>query len=93
MMYAVNCHGIAEKIPLSHVDGTCRIQTVNEKTEQKLLWFNPIQEKTGLPIVSQTLIRWRSIGRNTEDALHTLAKSDIEYLYLPEYKTLFTISN
>ena len=39
MMYAVNCQpGMGEKIPsIIHVDGTCRIQTVNEKQNKKKL--------------------------------------------------------
>ena len=28
-----------------------------------------------------------------DNAVHTLAKSDVEYLYLPEYKALITVKN
>ena len=98
MMYAVNCQpGIAEKIPsIIHVDGTCRIQTVNEKQNKNYYdLIKAFKEKTGLPIVFNTSFNLGGdpLVETLEDALHTLAKSDIEYLYLPEYKTLFTISN
>ena len=98
MMYAVNCQeGIAEKIPsIIHIDGTCRIQTVNEKQNKN--YYNLIKEfkkKTGTPIVFNTSFNLGGdpLVETLEDALHTLAKSDIEYLYLPEYKVLFTVSN
>ena len=44
MMYAVNCQpGIEEKIPcIIHVDGTCRIQTVNK--EQNENYYNLIKK-------------------------------------------------
>ena len=98
MMYAVNCQpGMGEKIPsIIHVDGTCRIQTVNEKQNKNYYdLIKAFKEKTGLPIVFNTSFNLGGdpLVETLEDALHTLAKSDIEYLYLPEYKTLFTISN
>ena len=98
MMYAVNCHsGIEEKIPgIIHVDGTCRIQTVNE--EQNPLYYNLIKDfknKTGVPIVFNTSFNLggEPLVETLEDALWTLQESDIEYLYLPEYQKMFTIKN
>ena len=57
MMYAVDCkEGMAEKIPsIIHVDGTCRIQTVNE--EENPHYYNLIKEfkkQTGIPMVFNT---------------------------------------
>jgi len=98
MMYAVNCQpGIEEKIPaIIHVDGTCRIQTVNE--EQNPLYYRLIKtfkERTGVPIVFNTSFNLggEPLVETLEDALWTLQQSDIEYLYLPEYNKLFTLAN
>lgn len=93
MMYAVNCQpGIAEKIPsIIHVDGTCRIQTVNR--EQNPLYYDLIsafKAKTGIPIIFNTSFNLGGdpLVETLEDALDTLERSDIEYLFLPEYKKL-----
>lgn len=98
MMYAVNCQpGIAEKIPsIIHVDGTCRIQTVNE--EQNPLYYRLIKtfkDRTGIPIVFNTSFNLggEPLVETLEDALWTLQQSDIEYLYLPEYNKLFIVAN
>tara|TARA_B110000503_G_scaffold12801_1_gene17431 strand:- start:17383 stop:19191 length:1809 start_codon:yes stop_codon:yes gene_type:complete len=98
MMYAVNCQpGIEEKIPaIIHVDGTCRIQTVNK--EQNPHYYNIIKafkEKTGCPIIFNTSFNLggEPLVETLEDALWTLQESDIEYLYLPEYNKLVTIKN
>ena len=96
-LLSFNMHNSFEKIPsIIHVDGTCRIQTVNEKQNKNYYdLIKAFKEKTGLPIVFNTSFNLGGdpLVETLEDALHTLAKSDIEYLYLPEYKTLFTISN
>lgn len=98
MMYAVNCReGAAEKIPsIIHVDGTCRIQTVTQ--DQNKHYYDLIKtfyEKTGVPIVFNTSFNLGGdpLVETLEDAFTTLAKSDIEYLYLPEYGKLVTIKN
>jgi carbamoyltransferase len=98
MMYAVNCQpGIEDKIPaIIHVDGTCRIQTVNK--EQNPLYYDIIKtfkERTGVPIVFNTSFNLggEPLVETLEDALWTLQQSDIEYLYLPEYGKLLTITN
>jgi len=98
MMYAVNCQpGIEEKIPaIIHVDGTCRIQTVNK--EQNPHYYDLIKkfkEKTGCPIVFNTSFNLGGdpLVETLDHAVSTLAKSDVEYLYLPEYSTLITVKN
>jgi carbamoyltransferase len=98
MMYAVNCQpGIAEKIPsIIHVDGTCRIQTVNEKDNP--LYYRIIKsfkERTGVPIIFNTSFNLggEPLVETLEDALWTLQESKIEYLYLPEYGKLLTVKN
>jgi carbamoyltransferase len=98
MMYAVNCQpGIEEKIPaIIHVDGTCRIQTVNK--EQNENYYNLIKaykKKTGVPMVFNTSFNLGGdpLVETLDNAVATLAKSDVEYLYLPEYSTLITVKN
>ncbi len=98
MMYAVNCQpGIAEKIPsIIHVDGTCRIQTVTQK--QNPHYYDLIKEfknKTGIPIVFNTSFNLggEPLVETLEDAIWTLQQSDIEYLYLPEFRKLITVKN
>lgn len=98
MMYAVNCKdGVAEKIPsVIHVDGTCRIQTVNR--EQNPLYYRLIEkfkEITGLPIIFNTSFNLggEPLVETLDDALFTLSNSHLEYLYMPEYGKLIHIPN
>ena len=98
MMYAVNCQpGIEEKIPaIIHVDGTCRIQTVNR--EQNPHYYNIIKafkERTGCPIIFNTSFNLggEPLVETLDDAVRTLDNCRIEYLYLPEYGKLITVKN
>jgi len=98
MMYAVNCHpGVEEKIPaIIHVDGTCRIQTVSR--EQNPHYYDIIKafkDKTGCPIIFNTSFNLggEPLVETLDDAVRTLANSEIEYLYLPEYGKLITLKN
>ena len=98
MMYAVNCQpGIEEKIPaIIHVDGTCRIQTVNR--EQNANYYDLIKtfkEKTGCPIIFNTSFNLggEPLVETLEDAFWTLQQSEIEYLYLPENGVLVSLRN
>jgi carbamoyltransferase len=98
MMYAVNCKdGVAEKIPsIIHVDGTCRIQTVNR--EQNSHYYDLIQafkDRTGVPIIFNTSFNLggEPLVETLDDAIRTLAESDIEYLYLPEFEKLIIVKN
>lgn len=98
MMYAVNCQpGIAEKIPsIIHVDGTCRIQTVTK--EQNMHYYNLIKafyDKTGVPIIFNTSFNLGGdpLVETLDDAIDTLVRSDIEYLFLPELGKLLKVAN
>lgn len=98
MMYAVNCQpGVEEKIPsIIHEDHTCRIQTVNR--DQNPHYYDLIKafkDETGIPIVFNTSFNLggEPLVETLDDALWTLEKSDIEYLYLPEYGKLVKIPN
>jgi carbamoyltransferase len=98
MMYAVNCQpGIEEKIPsIIHVDGTCRIQTVTEEqNENYYKLIKAFYDVTGCPILFNTSFNLggEPLVETLDDAIRTLANSDIEYLYLPEYGKLITLKN
>lgn len=98
MMYAVNClPGVAEKIPsVIHVDETCRIQSVTK--EQNEHYYNLISEFEKLsevPILFNTSFNLSGdpLVETIEDAIDTLKKSDIEYMYLPEIQKLVKVPN
>lgn len=87
MMYAVNV--LSDDLPgITHVDKTCRIQTVTK--EQNKYYYNLINafhKKTGVPILFNTSfnLAGECIAETPEDAIRTLKNSDIDYLYFPEY--------
>ena len=98
MMYAVNCQpGVEEKIPsVIHIDGTCRIQTVT--VSQNPFYYSLISDfykESGIPMLFNTSFNLggEPLVETLDDALRTLANSDIEYLYLPEYNKLIRILN
>ena len=98
MMYAVNCQeGVEEKIPaIIHVDGTCRIQTVSR--DQNPHYYDIIKafkDKTNVPIIFNTSFNLggEPLVETLDDAIRTLATSDIEYLYLPEFGKLIIVNN
>lgn len=98
MMYAMNCQpGVAEKIPsIIHVDGTCRIQTVKQHQNPHYYeLINELYQQTGVPIVFNTSFNLggEPLVETLDDAFRTLANSEIEYLYLPEFGKLITIKN
>ena len=93
MMYAMDVWpDKQEKIKaITHVDGTCRIQTVTE--EQNPHYYKLIQEFekiTGVPILFNTSFNLAGdpLVETLEDALETMLKSEMKYLYLPELEML-----
>jgi carbamoyltransferase len=95
MMYAMDVWPDKQEIiqAITHVDGTCRIQTVTE--EQNPHYYKLIQEFekiTGVPILFNTSfnLAGEPLVETIEDAYKTLLNSDINYLYLPELNTLIT---
>jgi carbamoyltransferase len=79
-----------------HVDGSCRVQTVT--AEQNQHYYRLIQEfetKTGVPILFNTSFNLAGdpMVETIEDALDTLRRSRLEYLYLPEVGTLIKVPN
>lgn len=96
MMYAVNVlEDKKDLIPsIVHVDGTCRIQTLNRTQDKNYydLIYN-FYEKTGVPVLFDTSFNLGGdpLVETIEDALETLRRSDLEYLYLPEINKLIKI--
>lgn len=89
MLYAVDVlKGKAEKIPcITHVNGTCRVQTVKESQNKN--FYNLIEEFyniTGVPILLNTSFNLAgdAIVETFDDALHALYNSKIDVLYLPD---------
>ena len=89
MMYAMDFklekHG--EVPAITHVDGTCRIQTVTK--EQNKTYHSLIDEFrkiTGVPILFNTSfnLAGEPLVETLDDAMKTIKNSDINYLYLPE---------
>ena len=93
MMYAMDVWpDKQEKIKaITHVDGTCRIQTVKE--EQNPHYYKLIQEFekiTGVPILFNTSFNLAGdpLVETIEDALETMLKSEMKYMYVPELEML-----
>jgi carbamoyltransferase len=89
MMYAVNV--LPEKLKtipsITHVDGTCRVQTVSEEDNKhyyKLI--KSFNDKTGVPILFNTSFNLAGdpLVETLLDAIDTLDRSEINYLYLPD---------
>lgn len=97
MMYAVNV--AADKLQdipaITHVDDTCRVQTVTE--EQNPHYYNLIKafkNITDVPVLFNTSFNLAGdpLAETIDDALITIDRSDIKYLYLPEIGKLVTKS-
>ena len=93
MMFAVNVlKDKQELIPaITHVDGTCRVQTLKQDTNPH--FYKLIEEfykLTNVPILFNTSFNLAGdcIVETIEDALNTIRKSTIEHLYLPEFSLL-----
>ena len=98
MMYAMDFktekHG--EVPAITHVDGTCRIQTVTR--EQNESYYDLIAEFrkiTGVPILFNTSfnLAGQPLVETLEDALNTMKNCDIEYLYLPDVGKLVMVTS
>jgi carbamoyltransferase len=96
MMYAVDTKKSTEIPAVVHVDNSCRIQTVN--ATQVPMFYELIAEfykQTGVPMLFNTSFNLAGdpLVETVKDAIDTLRRSNIEYLYLPETKTLVTVTN
>lgn len=93
MMYAMDFKDDKKNVvpSITHVDGTCRIQTVTkEQNENYYNLINEFYKLTGVPIVFNTSFNLggEPLVETVEDALEALEKSKIQYLYMPEINTL-----
>jgi carbamoyltransferase len=93
MMYAINLkvEKLGEVPAITHVDGTCRIQTVTPKQNKNYYdLIKAFRDKTGVPILFNTSFNLAGdpLVESIEDALNTILNSDINYLYLPDIKKL-----
>jgi carbamoyltransferase len=71
---------------ITHVDGTCRVQTVTK--EQNKIFYEIIKlfyERTNVPILFNTSFNLAGdpLVETKQDAINTLNNSDINYLYMP----------
>lgn len=95
MMYAVNVlpEKLVEIPAITHVDGTCRVQTVaQEQNEHYYNLINAFYQKTECPILFNTSfnLAGQPLVETIIDAVVTLLNSDLKYLYLPEIGKLVT---
>ena len=72
---------------ITHVDGTCRIQTVTK--EQNKNFYELIEEfykRTEVPMLFNTSfnLAGEPLVETKEDALDTLKRSNINYIYFPD---------
>lgn len=88
MMYAVNV--LPEKIgdipAITHVDGTCRVQTVSRADNEAYYdIISAFHKLTNVPVIFNTSFNLAGdpLVETLDDAVNTIAKSDINYLYLP----------
>lgn len=92
MMYAVPVKN--DSIPcVTHVDGTCRIQTVTKEDNQNYYdLIKAFDDITGIPLLFNTSFNLAGdpLVDNLADAFNTLLRSEIQYLYLPEKGLLVT---
>lgn len=95
MMFAVNV--VADKVGeipcITHVDDTCRVQTVTE--EQNKHYYSLIKafkDITGVPVLFNTSFNLAGdpLVETIEDAFNALFRSDLKHLYLPELGILVT---
>lgn len=81
-----------ELIPsVVHVDGTCRIQTVNQKDNYH--YYNLIKSfynETKVPLVLNTSFNLsrQAIVENIKQCIWTLKNSEMYYVYFPDLKML-----
>lgn len=93
MTYSLDVKKDKENIvpAIVHVDGTCRIQTINRLQNEE--YYNLIKcfyERTNVPMLLNTSFNLAKepIVETVEDAMRTLHNSDLDYVYFAELKML-----
>ena len=72
----------------THVDGTCRVQTVNIKQNERYYnLISAIGRETGIPVVLNTSFNFKdeTITMEPVQAIHRFIKSDIDFLVMGNY--------
>ena len=97
-MYAVDIEAahVGELPAITHVDNTCRVQTVSE--DQNKHYYDLIKafkDITGVPVLFNTSFNLAGdpLVETMIDAINTLERSEMKYLYLPEVGKLLTKGN
>jgi carbamoyltransferase len=93
MMYAVNVAAdkVSEIPCVTHVDDTCRVQTVSEENNKHYYeLIKAYKDITGVPVIFNTSFNLAGapLVETLTDALTTLYRSKLKYLYLPELGVL-----
>jgi len=98
MMYAVDLQSskLGELPAITHVDGTCRVQTValTDNFHYYTL-INEFYKLTGVPVLFNTSfnLAGEPLVDTIEDAINTILNCDINYLYFPEIGKLISKTN
>lgn len=90
MLYSFTVNSKKQKdiSAIVHVDGTCRIQTINEKYHQETTTLlRQIYKDTGVPVVLNTSFNdnGKPIVESPQDAIEAFNNMDIDYLVIGNY--------
>ena len=90
MLYSLTVKDGREKElgAITHKDGTCRIQTVNSKMNEKVTTLlNKFKEVTGIPAILNTSFNdnGEPIVESPEDAVRSFKNMDIDYLVIGNF--------
>jgi carbamoyltransferase len=93
MMYAVNVAAdkVSEIPCVTHVDDTCRVQTVSEENNKHYYeLIKAYKDITGVPVIFNTSfnLAGHPLVETLQDALTTIYSSKLKYIYLPELGVL-----
>jgi carbamoyltransferase len=82
MLYVVDVFDKESFKPITHVDGTCRIQTVSSDLENYYDLISQFEKLTGIPMLLNTSLNngGRAICGSINDALEFFHKSDLDAL-------------
>jgi carbamoyltransferase len=75
-----------------HVDGSCRIQTVDESIPHYFNLLNEFNNITGVPLLLNTSFNMagEALIETPEEAINTFEKTDLDCLWFPEIGEILT---
>ena len=90
MLYSLTVkNGREEELgAITHKDGTCRIQTVNNKMNEKVtILLNKFKDVTGIPAILNTSFNdnGEPIVESPQDAVRSFQNMDIDYLVIGNF--------